>query len=460
VSLTETLRARKLLPFCPALVNASPKQRILRYLSSMKESQPSKVHESAFVFDSSPVVAANRKCLCSGRLILVLALFASALAGAQTGVSQTAEIRNHLDKAAQYLKANDSSAAARELDAVLALDPKNAEAYANLGVIAFFRRDYRNASVYLRKALAIDPSLTKTQALLSISQKRLGDPSARALLEKSFPKLKDKSLRLQVGLELASVYEQEGDQGATALVMHSLVDLDPDNVDVLFMAQRVYSELAEDTLNKLAILAPASARMQQAIAEHLINGGDLPHAIEHYKKALQIDSRLPGVRFELGEAVLQLSPHDSATQAEAAKDFEEAEAMDGDAANAECGLGAIALSQSDLDQALRHYQRANKLNPNEVEAQLGLARVLMMQQKPEEAVNYLRAAIQADPLNSEAHYRLASAYRRLQLDDQAQKEMHLFQEIKKTKDQVKELYHQMNIQPKAQGDEMSDIGPQ
>jgi hypothetical protein len=46
------------------------------------------------------------------------------------------------------------------------------------------------------------------------------------------------------------------------------------------------------------------------------------------------------------------------------------------------------------------------------------------------------------------------------LDDQAQKEMHLFQEIKKTKDQVRELYHQMNIKPKAQGDEVSDIGPQ
>jgi tetratricopeptide (TPR) repeat protein len=196
--------------------------------------------------------------------------------------------------------------------------------------------------------------------------------------------------------------------------------------------------------------------MQQVIAEHLVNGGDLQHAIEHYKKALQIDSRLPGVHFELGEAILQSSPHDPATQAEAEKDFEDAEAIDGDAAKAECGLGAIALSQSDLDQAFTHYQRADKLNPNEVEAQLGLARLLMMQQKPQEAINYLLAAIQVDPLNSEAHYRLASAYKRLQMDDRAQKEMHLFQEIKKTKDQVKELYKQMNIQPKMQGDEMPD----
>jgi tetratricopeptide (TPR) repeat protein len=414
----------------------------------MKESRPSKLHESAFFF--------------GGRLlILVLTLLASGLTvmTAQTGTSRAAEIHDHLRKAAEYLKTKDPNSAMKEFNAVLALDPKNAEAYANLGVIAFFQRDYRNASQYLRKALAIDPSLVKTQALLGICQKRLGDPSARVLLEKSFSKLKDKPLRLQVGLELAALYDQQGEPGATASVMRALVDLDPDNVDVLFMAQRVYSELADDTLNKLAVLAPGSARMQQVIAERLINGGDLRHAVEHYKKALQIDPHLPGVHFELGEAILQ-SSSDPAARVEAEKEFEAAEAMDDDAAKAECGLATIALSQSDLDHAFTHYQRAYKLNPNEIEAQLGLARLLMMQQKPQEAVAYLRAAIQADPLNSEAHYRLASAYRRLQMDDRAQKEMHLFQEIKKTKDQVKELYHQMNIEPKVQGDEMPDIDQQ
>jgi tetratricopeptide (TPR) repeat protein len=426
----------------------------------MKESQPSNLHESAFSFGDFPVVAASRMCPCGRHLIVALALLASALAAAQTNASHAVEIHNHLHKAAEYLKANNPDSAVKEFDAVLAIDPRNAEAYANLGVIAFFQHDYQKAAPYLRRALAIDPSLVKTQALLGICQRRLGDPSARALLEKSFPKVKDKPLQLQVGIELATLYDQQGEPGATASVMRSLVDLDPDNVDVLFMAQRVYSELADDTLNKLAVLAPGSARMQQVIAERLVNGGDLQHAIEHYRRALQIDSHLPGVHFELGEAILQSSPNDPATQVEAEKEFEAAEAIDGDAAKAECGLGGIALSQSDLDRAFTHYQRAYKLNPNEIEAQLGLARLLMMQQKPQEAVNYLRAAIQSDPLNSEAHYRLASAYRRLHLDDQAQKEMHLFQEIKSTKDQVKELYKQMNIRPKAQGDEIPDTDQQ
>ncbi|MGD0569171.1 MAG: tetratricopeptide repeat protein [Candidatus Sulfotelmatobacter sp.] len=398
------------------------------------------------------------------QVVLALALVVSALAvtAAQTAASHAAEIHDHLRKAAGYLKANDANSAVKEFEAVLALDPKNAEANANLGVIAFSQRDYRNASQYLRKALVRDPSLVKTQALLGICERRLGDPSAKGLLEKSFAKLhdKDKPLRLQVGLELASLYDQQGDPGATACVMRSLVDLDPDNEDVLFMAQRVYSELADDTLNKLAVVAPGSARMQQVIAERLINGGDLQHAIEHYRRALQIDPHLQGVRFELGEAVLQSAPHDATAQAEAGKEFEAAEAIDGDVAKAECGLGAIALSQSDLESAFAHYQRAYKFNPNEVEAQMGLATLLMMQQKPQQAIEYLRSAIQVDPLNNQAHYRLASAYRRLQMFDQAQKEMQLFEEIKKTKDQVKELYRQMNIKPKAERDEVPDTDQQ
>ncbi len=277
----------------------------------MSDSHPSKFHESAFPFGASAPLA------------VLLTLFAAVTAmAAQTATSHAAEIHDHLRKAAEYLKAKDPDSAVKEFEAVVALDPKNAEAYANLGVVAFFRRDYRNASQYLRRAVAIDPSLVKSQALLGISERRLGDPSARALLEQSFSKLKDKSLRLQVGLELAALYDQLGEPGATATVMRTLVDLDPDNVDVLFTAQRVYTELADDTLNKLAILAPGSARMQQVIAERLVNGGDLPHAIEHYKKALQIDPHLPGVHFELGEAILQSSLHDPATQAEAEKEFE------------------------------------------------------------------------------------------------------------------------------------------
>jgi tetratricopeptide (TPR) repeat protein len=378
---------------------------------------------------------------------LILHLMAPALCIANVS-AQThpapASVQDHLHRAEVFLKANDLDSARQEFEAVLALDPKNAEAHANLGVIAFSHRDCDTASKDFRKALASDPSLAKTEALLGICEKKLGDPSARALLEKSFPRLKDKQLRLQAGMELASLYEQQGDPGGTASVMQTLVNLDPDNVDVLFMAQHVYSELADNTLNKLAMLAPGSARMQQVIAERLVNGADLKDAIEHYRQALQIDPRLTGAHFELGEAILETGRADADTEAQAQKEFETAVAVDGDTAKTECEFGDIALLQSKPDEAFAHYQRAFHTDPTEVQAQMGLAK-LLLQEKPEEAVKYLRMAVESDPLNGSAHYQLAQAYRRLQMSEEAQKEMRLFQEIKAAKDQVEELYHQMNL---------------
>ena len=375
---------------------------------------------------------------------------------AQSGASHAAEIRAHLHKAAEYLKAKDPNAAVNEFNSVLALDPKNPEAYANLGVIAFFQGDYQRASQNLRKALAINPALVKTQALLGICQRRLGDPSARALLENSFAKLTDKPLRLQVGMELAGLYDEQGDLGATAAVMHTLVNLDPDNVNVLFMAQRVYSELADDTMNKLAVLAPGSARMQQVIAQHLVNGGDLKGAVEHYRKALQIDPRLPGLHFELAEAILEMAPSDAESQAEAQRELESSVAMEGNTAKVECEFARIAWLQGQTDQAFARYQKAYQLNPNEVQAQLGIAKFLMKQQKAQEAITYLLMAIQSDPLNTEAHYHLAQAYQRAQMPEKAKRELTLLSEIRKTKAQVEELYHQMNIQRKPQADQIPE----
>jgi Tfp pilus assembly protein PilF len=374
----------------------------------------------------------------------------------QAAVPRDSEIRDHLQRAEKALQANDVGTAEREFRAILALNPKDAAARTSLGVLAFGHGDCRAASEEFRFALAAQPSLTKARALLGICQKRLGNPSARASLEKSFQMLRDKPLRIQVGMELAGLYDRQGDLDATASVMRSLVELDPENVDILYAAQRVYSELADDTLNKLAVIAPGSSRMQQVIAERLVNAGDLQGAVEHYRKALETNPQLPGVRYELAEAILESSPNDVQAQAEAEEELKTAVKIDGQSARTECLFGRIAVRRSNLDSAYAHYNRAFALNPRDVEAQLGLGRVLATMAKPQEAVKYLHMAVQSDPLNSEAHYRLASICRRLQLKEEAENEMRLFQEIKQTKESVRELYKQMNKKSKSQDDQIPD----
>jgi len=340
---------------------------------------------------------------------------------------------------------------------VLALDPKNTEAHANLGVIEFFRNDCQSAAQDLRQAVTAKPSLARAEALLGMCEKRLGDRAAQKTLDKAFSQVTDLKLRTQVGLELTDLYQRNGDLEHVASVMGALVGLNPESPDILYFAQRTYSELADDTLNKLAVVAPGSGRMQQVIAERLVNGGDLKGAIEHYRKALDIDPHLVGVHYELSEAIIEASPSNPDSLNEAEKELQTAITNEGDSANIEAELGRIAYARSDIEQAFAHYTKAYSFNSGNVDAQLGLARVLAAQEKPQEAVKYLREAIAADPLNGEAHYRLALVYRTLKLPDDAKREVTLYEEIKKTKDQVKQLYREMNLEPKPEVSETSAL---
>lgn len=371
----------------------------------------------------------------------------------QTGLPKASEMHTHLQRAESALKENNTEAAATEFRTVLALDPRNVEAHLDLGVIEMFQGDCQSASQDLRKALAIQPSLTKAKALLGICRRRLGDRSAKGLLESSFAKVTDAKLRAKVGMELVGIYYEEGDPDRAVPVLEKLVDQNPENADILYMAQQLYTELADDTLNKLAVVAPGSARMQQIIAERLVNAGDLAGAIDHYRKALGIDPHVPGVRYELAEAIFEASSSDPAAQAEAEQELAAVIATEGDSAKVQCELGKIALIRSDLEGAHTHYVRAFTLNPNDGAAQLGLGRILMTMDKPQDARKYLEMAIQSDPLNGEARYRLSQVYQRLQMPEDAEKQLHLFREIKKTKDQVRVLYRQMKKQSKSEEEE-------
>jgi tetratricopeptide (TPR) repeat protein len=364
---------------------------------------------------------------------------------------QNPELAAALARGHAALQANNQALATQQFQAALQRDPNNVDAHANLGVMAFFHGDCPAAETELQSALRGDPALTKAQALLAICERRLGQPSALADMQNAFDHLQDPKLRTMVGVQLADFYFQQGDLDHTLPVVHALVEAEPENVDLLFFAQRVYAELADNTMNKLALLAPDSARMQQLIAEQLIHGGDLKGAIEHYRKAIAADPRLPGMHFELAEALLDSSPT-AAAQAEARQELEAAVKTDGDSAKVECALGRLAGLQSNSDAAYAHYRRAYQMDEHEVEAQLGLSAMLVEEGKTEEALPYLRLAVKTDPLNANAHYRLARACHTLHLNEEEKKEIQLYQEIRKTKDRVVQLYRQMNRRPAAQDD--------
>jgi tetratricopeptide (TPR) repeat protein len=397
-------------------------------------------------------------CRPPGLAILMLGtVFCPNVRSAQLGPTASEQIQIHLEQAQRDLNANTPQLAVKEFQAVLEIDGNNATALANLGALAFWQGDCRVAVSDFKEALEVAPALNKAKALLAICESRLGDASALSLLEAAFSESQDKKIRTQVGIQLADAYYEKGDLEHTSNTLSALMQIDPDDVDVLYIAQRVYQEIADDTLNKLAILEPKSARMQQVIAEHLINAGNVAGAIEHYRAALKIDRKLPGVHFELGECLMQVST-DRDALASAAQEFTEAIKSDGDSARVEVRLGVVAKMQSRPEDAYKHYMRAYDLNPNDLDAQMGIAEDLMVRERPKEAIPYLRNVVDADPLNTEARYRLALAYRNVGDKDEADRQMNLFRESRGLVNEVKSVYSQMNRPEKNRPDQIAGAG--
>ena len=356
------------------------------------------------------------------------------------------EIQSHLQKAQQYLQNKRPDLAAGEFKAILAIEPDNLDARGNLGVLEYFQGQYAQAVPDLRSALTTNNSLWKLQALLGMSEKRIGENTkARGDLEQAFPHLQEQKLRVQAGLELIEVDYALSDLGKAAEVVNALRQLEPTNVDILYTAHRIYSDLSDETMLSLAMVAPDSARMHQLMAHELARQAKDDAAIANYRIALKIDPQRADVRYELAEMLnTQSSP---SAQAEAEKEYKAALAGNPFDEKSESRLGDIALRRSDLKSAAAYYSRALEMQPNDPDANLGMAKVLMSMHEPQKAEPHMEHAAQLEPFNPATHYRLGVLYRELGRTDDSHRELAQFEKLKKMKTRLGTLYQEMRLQP-------------
>jgi tetratricopeptide (TPR) repeat protein len=363
--------------------------------------------------------------VCCGTILLLMA--DSNRSAAQKNNRE--QVIAHYSRAEAALAKGETVVAESEFNEILRLDPANPEAYANLGVIYFRQAEFQKAKKYFSAALSRNPSLTDAKAFLGLSELRLGSTKdGLSLLEETFPKIRNQGVKIDVGVAIIRAHQDTKTLGQVVAVIHELEQTAPKNPEVLYVAYRAYSQLASEAVTALSENASDSARMQQILGEAGMTQDDFPGAIDHFRRAVSIDQKLPGIHYELGLAILTNSQSGAARQ-EAQHEFQTELQDDPTDFNSEFQLGEIAILDSDWPLANQHYTRALSLRPDFADAKVGLGKVLMRQGKPADAIPQLLDAIQLEPENEAAHYRLARAYRAVGRVQEADTEARRFQTL-------------------------------
>jgi tetratricopeptide (TPR) repeat protein len=358
------------------------------------------------------------------------------------------DLARHERLAQQYLAQRQPAKAIPELQAVLALDPNNFDARANLGVLTFFQGNYEQALPLLRAVVAAKPDLWKIQSLLGIAERKTGDDhQGRLDLEAAFPHLDEPKLKSQVGLELVESYSSTGDLDKASDLIAQLLAAEPTDPALLYTSYRIHADMMARDLLTLSLSDPNSAQLHQAIAHELQRTHDLAGTISNLRQALALDPNLPGIHFELAEALH--ASDDQRLRAESVEQYKLAVLTNPSDPKAATRLGDIEVENGDLEAAEKSYQQALKLQPNSPDAEIGMANVLSEQGNPTAAAPLLEQVLAADPSNYLAHFRLSAVYRKLHRPDDVKRELDAYTKYKDMHEKLTAIYKTQDTPDKA-----------
>jgi Flp pilus assembly protein TadD len=321
------------------------------------------------------------------------------------------EVDVHLANALEALAKNDDGTARRELEFVIRIHPNDSEAHVARGVLFYKEGRWYAAKNELRRALELNPRDATANAFASLTQLAMGKPSKALLgLRGEFRAARRGDLQRVVGLGLVQCQLNLNHSEGAALTLHRLIQLYPDDPDVLYEASQVYSNLWNQSVLALYKQAPDSWQFHRISGQVLESEGRFSDAAVEYRIALSINPHVPGLHFRLGRCLL-LSSHDPSILREAGEQFKAELEVSPYDSSAEYELGQIAWVRHDSSKALVYFQRSAEMNSAFVEAYVGLGKVYLEDGQPQRAIVELEKAVRLAPRNVEAHYRLMLAYR-------------------------------------------------
>jgi len=321
----------------------------------------------------------------------------------------------------------DLSGAEREWRLWLHDHPKDAEAFASLGVLLSKEGKYKDAASAYRKALAVNAKLPGIQLNLGLAEFKQGEFEAAIAPFRSALAAEPNNMQARTLLGLSYYGTKRFDEAVKHLEIAARSDATNIQLHQVLAQSCLWAKkysCALDEFRKIQEQDPDSAASHVLTAEALDGLGRTTEAIAEFQAAAKVAPREPNVHFGIGYLYWKQHKYDEAKRA-----LEEELAIDSANPQAIAYLGDIAMKQSDPEKALPLLKKAVQLKGDLRIAHLDMGILLAGRKEFPEALAALRRAEELDPSQPDAHYRMGKIYQQMGNSAASEKELAKVREL-------------------------------
>jgi protein O-GlcNAc transferase len=292
---------------------------------------------------------------------------------------------------------------------ILGVQPKHAEAFHLLGLVASQRGSYQVAVEHIARAIKLDPSEPVFHVNLAEAYRGLGRADkAQSCYRKALalaPNLAAAHNNLGTLLQAQGNLDEAMELYRTAIALESRYADAHNNLGIALQAQGQW-DAAIDAFRRALAIEPryAAAHNNLGVAFHAL--GRLDEAVAELSAAVGLDEEYAEARYALAR-VLQ----DKGLAAQAEANYRAAIGRRPTLVDAHNALGTLYQAQGNCQAAEACFREALRLQPDFAGAHYNLGTIFQQQQQQlDRAAAQYRRAVELEPRFADAHYNLGVVF--------------------------------------------------
>jgi tetratricopeptide (TPR) repeat protein len=289
------------------------------------------------------------------------------------------------------------------------LEPGNAKAHFNLGLLLKNEGNSKGAVEALQRAITSDPEPVEPRrhlVNLLIAQERWDEVLAQC---EEILKRDPEDWNTRYTLAQTLIRRGKADEGRTELQKSQEIrQSQQKQEEVKKLIDTAVSQLTKGdpengikTLNSAIEMNPDSAQAHMYLGVALASKGNTVAGIAALNRALTLDPSSARAHHNLGTLLMQTGQTPAARQ-----EFEKALELDSYFSEAHNNFGLILSGEGQVPKAIDHFRIASELNPNYLEAVFNLGLALRSVQRIDDALQAFRRAAELAPNSPQVQFAL------------------------------------------------------